>query len=878
MKTLFLAARRKQMCIWGYLPVLFLFLLMPACLASSIHAGEVCQPSPVETTNIPNSQGTRNVVMTSGDACPTNKEFMSKARVLPMPFIANNGQVDGQVAFYAKIFGGTVFVKKDGEIVYSLPSGRDVTGGSSQESGRGHEAWGQGSRGAEGRGGKPGEPDRRLTKAILDAYNPGLQGNTGNNVGTRRPCPPRFAHLSGSQESAGTIAETVLPIVSLPIPLNYHPQSKMQNPQSPLKGVALKETIIGAKIGGITGEQPAVTKVNYFTGNDQSKWKTNIPTYNMVNLGEVYEGIELSLKAYGDNVEKLFCVKPGANPAFIKVQIDGGKSLRVDHDGQLEADTELGPVKFTKPVAYQEIDGKRVEVGCKYTIAECGMQQAAYKTNPQSKIHNPKLEYGFTVASYDKTKDLIIDPMLASTFLGGSGADECRSLSLDTSGNVYVMGYTDSANFPTTVGAYNGSLDVFVSKLNSGLTSLLASTFLGGTGYDWGMSLALDKSGKVYVTGYTDSTNFPTTVGAYDTSFNNSSSTGYYDVFVSKLDSGLTSLLASTYLGGSGGEWGMSLAIHKSGRVYVTGFTGSTDFPTTSGAYDTSFNGSYYYDVFVSKLNSGLTSLLASTYLGGSDWDEGMSLTLDTSGKVYVTGETRSTNFPTTVGAYDTSHNGGYDDIFVSKLNSGLTSLLASTYLGGSGFDWGMSLALFQNGKVVYVTGFTNSVNFPTTSGAYDTSFNNSSSTGYYDVFVSKLNGGLTSLLASTYLGGSNDDRGNSLTIDKRGYVYVTGFTGSTNFPTTSSAYDTSFNSGTYDVFVSKLNSGLTSLPASTYLGESSDDRGNSLALNTNTSGNVNVYVGGVTSSGSFPVTSGAYSTSFNGGTDAFVSELDGNL
>ena len=187
----------------------------------------------------------------------------------------------------------------------------------------------------------------------------------------------------------------------------------------------------------------------------------------------------------------------------------------------------------------------------------------------------------------------------------------------------------------------------------------------------------------------------------------------------------------------------------------MTGYTSSTDFPTTSGAYDTSHNGSGFTDVFVSKLDGGLTSLLASTYLGGSTSDNGYSLTLDTSGNVYVTGSTNSTDFPTTSGAYDTSHNGCVYDVFVSKLNSGLTSLLASTYLGGSSTDYGYSLTLDTSGNV-YVTGNTSSADFPTTSGAYDTSLNG----GSYDVFVSKLNGGLTSLLASTYLGGTSDDYG----------------------------------------------------------------------------------------------------------------------
>ncbi|NUO06886.1 MAG: SBBP repeat-containing protein [Candidatus Brocadia sinica] len=259
----------------------------------------------------------------------------------------------------------------------------------------------------------------------------------------------------------------------------------------------------------------------------------------------------------------------------------------------------------------------------------------------------------------------------------------------------------------------------------------------------------------------------------------------------------MTSLLASTYLGGSGTDSGNSLAIGSGGNVYVTGYTYSMNFPTTVGAYDTSYN-SGKTDVFISRLNSGLTSLLASTFLGGSDIDYGRSLAIEPfSGDVYVTGYTYSTNFPTTVGAYDTSYNSN-TDVFVSRLNSGLTSLLASTYLGGSGSDSGYSLAI-DSSWVVYVTGYTSSTDFPTTSNAYDRFYN-----GKTDVFVSGLYGDLTSLIDSTYLGGSGDDRGSSLAIRSYGDVYVTGYTTSSNFPSTTGVYDTTYN-GDSDVFVSRV-------------------------------------------------------------------------
>ena len=731
---------------------------------------------------------------------PLKEKVTQEIQKLQAPFISNNGQIDGRVRFYAQTFRGTVFVTKDGEIVYSLPEVK------------------QGSEGIKAQEGNPTED-----------------------------CPLEEA-----------------------------------------RGITLKEQLVGSNICEIKGGAKSTTVVSYFTGNDPSKWQSNVSTYEIVDMGEVYEGIDLSLKAYGNNVEKLFTVKPSANHETIRIKLAGARELTVNESGELVAETELGAVKFTKPVAFQEIDGKRVEVAAEYSVyaskndgMECkekgvqGSRGAGVRgcggeletQNPKPETRNPKLIYGFTVASYDKTKDLIIDPLLASTYLGGVFEDHGKAITVDADGNVYVTGETLSSDFPTTPGAYDtsrkGNTDVFVSKFNSGLTSLLASTFLGGPyNHDRGCSIAIDAGGNVYVAGTTYSTDFPTTRGSYDTASN-----GRWDIFVSKFNNGLTNLLASTFLGKSSDEYGYSIAIDAGGNVYVTGETLSSDFPTTSGAYDTSYNGGYY-DAFVSKFNNGLTSLLASTFLGGGSGDYGRAIAVDGVGNAFVTGNTWSKDFPATPDIYGTAHNGGNDDVFVSKFNSGLTSLLASTFLGGYSNDCGKAIAIDGGGNV-YVAGETVSPNFPTTAGAYATSYNR----GSKDVFVSKFNNGLTSLPASTLLGGRANDYGKAIAIDAGGNVYVAGSTSSKDFPTTPGAYDTASN-GDSDVFVSKFNSELANLLMSTFQGGSRSDYGNSIAVGPGGY----VYVVGETLSLDFPTTPGAYDMSYHRCEDVFVSRFNVDL
>jgi len=403
------------------------------------------------------------------------------------------------------------------------------------------------------------------------------------------------------------------------------------------------------------------------------------------------------------------------------------------------------------------------------------------------------------------------------------------------------------------------------------------STFLGGGS---GFAIAVDATGAAYVVGGTGSADFPTTPGAFDTSFN-----GGDDVFITKLNAAGSALVYSTFLGGSSDDLPSAIAVDATGAVYVTGFTSSpSDFPTTPGAFDTSFNGGSTIirpaDVFVTKLDPAGSTLVYSTFLGGSGNEFSIGIAVDAMGAAYVTGTTDSTDFPTTPGAFDTSFKGG----FVTKLNAAGSALVYSTFLGGSGCcDATSGIAVDATGAA-YVTGTTFSVDFPTTPGALNTSFN----AGFTDAFVTKLDANGSALVYSTYLGGSSSEGGSGIFVDATGAAYVTGNTSSADFPTTAGAFDRSPNGGP-DVFVTKLNATGSALVYSTYLGGKSDDFGKSISVDSAGA----AYVTGSTNSTDFPTTAGAFDTSLNGGrtvtpllgggggppppppTDVFITKLD---
>ncbi len=477
--------------------------------------------------------------------------------------------------------------------------------------------------------------------------------------------------------------------------------------------------------------EPSATVVNDYTG-PRERWSVAAPTWHAAVYREIYPGIGLRFYGTGGEIEYDAQLRPGADPSSIGFTCDCSTPPYLTPSGELSISLGSGTVAWRKPVAYQTVGDRRVPVEARFTLRG--------------------RRIGFHVRGWDKRYPLVIDPSLSfSTFLGGSGAEFIRGIAVDTAGNVYVAGITSSGDLPVTAASYQSAYkggsdfgapsDAFVAKLNPAATALTYITYLGGrTGIDWALSVAADSSGNAYITGFTDSTDFPVTTGAYQTKFGGDGGDGNAasgDAFASKFDP-TGKLVWSTYLGGSQDDGGGAIAVDAAGDVIIAGATVSANFPVTTGAFQSKYGGgnsssltisSQGYvtinsgDGFVAKLDATGSKLLASTYLGGSGDDIVDALTLDTQGNIWAGGATASANFPVSSNALQAAFGGKSSqdlqaivqlgDGFVTELSPDLTKLTYSTYLGGANDDAVTGIAVDSSGGV-FACGFTQSSNFPT--------------------------------------------------------------------------------------------------------------------------------------------------------------------
>ena len=607
------------------------------------------------------------------------------------------------------------------------------------------------------------------------------------------------------------------------------------------KRIILKQEFIGANIVEPYGKNPMEFYSNFFYGNDSSKWKTKVPSYQEIYYENIYDNIDLKYYRSEAGLKYDFIMYPGADIYQIRIRFKGADGLDIDQFSDIIIKTSMGNIIDYDLFIYQDYDDSRHSIEGSFKI-----------------LNN--LEYGFELSGdYNPLEVLVIDPTVEleySTFLGAESY--CVAITVDNNGSAIVTGSTQSSTFPTTPGAYDTSFndpqgwwDIFVTKFNPNGSALIFSTYIGGSNgnyLDWAHDIAMDADGNVFLTGETYCLDYPTTKGAFNTS--KTSKKG--SAFVTKLNADGTKLIYSTFIHGTSirEDCGNSIVVDTFGNAFVTGYTYSSDFPTTPGAYDTSFD--VGTDVFILKLNPSGTALNYSTFIGGTSIDSGIGIVIDDIGNAYVTGGTSSSDFPTTDGAYDTSHNDNYDG-FILKLDQNGSSLIFSTVIGGNDDDGCGDIALNKNGNII-VVGDTQSLNFPTTNNAIDKTFNG----GSYDIFIAILNKTGASLNYSTYLGGNNTETTYNIVVNSFGEIYITGFTNSSNFPTTYDAFNNSYMNS--NMFLAQLNQNGSELMYSTFI-YGGRGFGEGIAIDDFN----NVYIGGNTGASDFPTTPGAYDTTFNG-------------
>ncbi len=581
-------------------------------------------------------------------------------------------------------------------------------------------------------------------------------------------------------------------------------------------------------------------RVRFFLGDDPSRWTAGLETSSGVIYRDLFRGVDLKVYGVEKEIEYDWIVNPGGRVRDIRFEYRGVGETRIEPDGSLRVRTAHGDLVHRKPLAYQTIEGRKIGVDVRF----------------QALGGN---RYGFRAGAHDRRYALVIDPvvLVSATYLGGRGRDGLSELALDKLGNIYITGDTTSPNFPVKNpidGTLSGTgYDMFVTKMDPTAKKLIYSTYLGGSDWDSGSSIAVDATGAAYVGGWTKSADFPVK-SAFDPSFN-----GYYDGVFLKLNPAGDALVFSSFFGSRvpAADDGVG-SIHVDGRgyIYIRGTTDRTNLPVKAG-YDMTYNGGV--DAFVAKFAPSGRSLVYSTYLGGSKDDYSFNMSVDAAGAVYVTGWTRSGNFPKK-NAFQKVLKGG-EDAFVAKLDPSGASLAFSTFVGGSKGEAGFAVRSDAAGNV-YLAGRTESSDFPVLK-AFDATWNG----GETDGFLLKLVPTGKSLTFSTFLGGRMDDSIEEMIIDDKGYIYITCETESGNLPV-KNAYASVMKGGS-DGYLAKFYPTGKSLVFATFLGGSDyDDLG---AIVLDRQGNI---VGiGYTRSKDFPVKN-AFDKTYGAESDGFVVRL----
>ena len=589
----------------------------------------------------------------------------------------------------------------------------------------------------------------------------------------------------------------------------------------------------------LTGVEALPGITNYFIGSEPDKWRTDIVAFAKVRYAQIYPGIDLVYYGNARNVEYDFVLAAGADATQIRMKIVGAERMVVNDDGELVLGVAGGELRQPAPLIYQNGASGKTLIAGGYVL------------------HGK--EVGFALGTYDRTRALVIDPVLIySTYLGGSGIDQVNSIHVGPTGDAYVTGVTSSVNFPlqgTPSSTHGGGQDVFVTKMNLAGNGLTYSTYIGGIGADIGNDIVVSGAGTAYITGSTTSINYPVVTPTI------AAQVGGTDAFLTKLTSAGNGIVYSTYWGSTGFEEGTSVTVDPADNAYIAGNTSAPNFPTQT-AFQAALAGGM--DAFMTKFSVAGNSIVYSTYLGGAADDRANDMKVADDAAVFVIGSTTSANFPIKSPALQASLGGGRD-AFLTHFSLAGNALLYSTFIGGASDDeaFGMAIDAPMN---AYVTGRTSSVNFPT-----QVPMQGSYGGGTADAFVIKINPPGSAIVFSSFLGGLGEDVGQGVALDGLNNVFLTGSTRSGNFPTQLPIQPTL--GGETDAFVTKLTLSGGALIYSTYLGGVGVDEGQGVSVDLIGQ----AYVAGFTESINFPVTA-PFQAAFGAVRDGFITKIgEGN-
>ncbi len=618
----------------------------------------------------------------------------------------------------------------------------------------------------------------------------------------------------------------------------------------------------GAHSPRFEGVDDTGARCHFFVG-DEKRWATHVRVFAATVAHEMYPGVDVVFRrGGGSRFEYDFVLAPDADIESIVCRLDGAHALRVDPvDGALEFETEHGTVRQPRPTSWVDApDGSRAPVECDFVLLD--ERRLGFEAEPVA------------------AGRLTIDPQIQwFTYFGGAALDRGYSVVTTSDGAIVTGGNSASADTPTTTGAFDESFngvganpftvgDYYVARFDAE-GQLEFATFLGGTDNDSLSAIRLAPGGDVIVAGWSRSTDFPVTAGAYDTTHNGNGPPQLIggDVCVSRLSADGSSLVYSTFVGGADTEWPNSLAIGANGEVTVAGHTHSLQYPVTPGAYKTAMHPIGHSDLFITRLDPTGSSLVFSTLFGGDGEEYALALELDDQNGVVFAGATDSTDLDTTPGAFDETFNGGpglYADAYVAGIDATGSTLTFCTYLGGPGDERAEALAFEPDGSMT-VVGETRAPGFPVTPGAYDETHN-----GGRDLFVTRLSADGTQVAWSTMLGGALDEYARGIEAIGGGRVVAVGYTGSDDYPLTEGAFDTVRGPNGDDVCLSELSADGSTLLASSFLGGDWDERVESSALHP--SGDL--VLTGTAFTIFSPTTPNAFDPTPNGGGDAFLARI----